>query len=93
MEDFNVGDHVKWESQSGGSTKLKCGKVVRVVVKTDCPAHIANHEFPNHKRMFDGLSLPGRNTQKAYLVEVFDGKTAMSLPKLYMPYPSKLKMA
>jgi len=66
---------------------------LRYAVEKDCPANIANHEFPNHKRMFDGLSLPGRKTKKAYFIEVAGGKTEKAIPKLYMPYPSNLVLA
>lgn len=89
---FKVGDMVNWKSQSGGYSKRKQGKIVMVLVEKDCPANIANHRFPHHKRMFDELSLPGRNTKKAYFVEVTGGKTEKAIPKLYMPYPSKLRL-
>lgn len=88
---FKKGDKVKWTSQSGGFSRTKKGKVVRILKSSDKPAYIvANKEFPKHKRMFDGRMLPG-NSAIAYLVEVRDGKTDKERPKLYMPYPSKLE--
>jgi hypothetical protein len=53
---------------------------------------VARDEFPGHRRMFDGMSIPGPLSQKVgYFVEVM-GKTSRAAPRLYMPYPSKLTL-
>lgn len=91
---FKLGDMVRWKSQAAGSQTEKVGKVVRILSKNDTPHRVASAEFQNHRRMFDGWRIPGPENQTVgYLVEVFDGKTDMATPKLYMPYPSKLSAA
>jgi len=92
---FKVGDKVTWSSQAGGSKIQKTGKVVRVMSATEFkrgwnPCRIAMDEFPGHKRMFDGGNIPG-GTEFGYLIEVIKGPRAK--PRLYMPYPSKVKAA
>ena len=92
---FQVGDAVTWSSQAMGCTKKKTGKVVRIMKKSELvgwrnPCRIAIDEFTNHKRMFDGYSIPG-GADVGYLVEVIAGPNAA--PRLYMPYPSKLMAA
>ena len=90
---FNVDDVVKWRSQAGGSTKEKTGKVVMVIMRGMRPPYvIANAEFPDHRRMFDGSGIPG-GYRVGYLVEVVGGKTDKAKKKLYLPYPNKLKAA
>jgi hypothetical protein len=89
MSDFKKGNKVKWTSQAAGSEKTKEGVVVRVINKSDgIPYNLAEKEFPNHKRMFDGWTIPG-GKDKGYFIEVKGGKKAM--PKLYMPYPHLLE--
>ncbi len=88
---FEIGDKVGWTSQSGGFTKTKSGEVVRVLSKPDgAPLWVARKEFAEHRRMFDGLSIPG-GARIGYFVEVRDGKTPRAKPKLYMPYPEMLE--
>jgi hypothetical protein len=87
---FKKGDKVKWKSQSGGSTTEKKGVIVRIVESPQRPYEIAEQEFPNHKRMFDGWMIPS-GSLVAYFVEARDGKTAKAKPKLYMPLPQKLQ--
>lgn len=90
---YRVGDCVTWESQSGGYTKSKTGGVVYVapliINKRLSPIQIAADDFPDHQRMFDGLTFP----PGAVLVEVRDGKTDKAKPKLYMPRLSALHLA
>jgi len=85
---MKVGDNVTWESQSGGWMTRKTGKIVRIVKGNDEPCSIAYKEFPNHRLMFDGFSLP-RGYDVAYLIEVITGPRAQ--PRLYMPYPKHLR--
>ena len=85
---LKIGDKVEWFSMGG---KELTGKVVRVIgesVRTP-RRRIADVEFPGHKRQFDGNNNPG-NAPIAYFVEVLS-KTGKAKPKLYMPYPSKLR--
>lgn len=87
---FKVGDKVTW---SNGGYYHKTGTIVRVLNISEFkrginPCRIAMNEFPSHKRMFDGWKMPG-GANTGYLVEVITGKNAK--PRLYMPYPSKLK--
>lgn len=87
---FELCDKVKWTSQAGGRTKEKNGTVVMVVHKGMRPPYVlANQNFPDHRRMFDGTGIPG-GYRVGYLVEVRDGKTKKAMPKLYMPYPNNL---
>lgn len=92
MTEFRVGDKVTWVSQAGGHIRSKTGKVVMVVLNEyrNPPFEIADENFPNHKRMFDGWRVPGGG-YKAYFVEVQAGPNTK--PRLYMPYPQKLKRA
>jgi len=92
---FGVGDKVTWTSQASGRTKTKIGKIVRVLSSSSIksgrnPCNIADKEFKNHTRMFDGYQIPG-GYDTGYLVEVITGPN--SKPKLYMPYPSKLTLS
>ena len=89
MKKLKVGDKVEWTSQSNGRSKRKIGNVVMVLGSNDSPLRIAENVFPDHRRMFDGPSIPP-GYGKAYLIEVRDGKT--SKPKLYMPYPKHLRL-
>jgi hypothetical protein len=92
MSDFKKGNKVKWTSQAAGSEKTKEGVVVQIIHKADGPPfHLANKEFPNHKRMFDGWTIPG-GKDKGYFIEVKGGKTPKAKPKLYMPYPYLLEL-
>ena len=86
---FRVGSKVSWSSQSGGSIRVKKGKIVWVMSKVAFPWKIADKQFPGHKKMFDGCTIPCGNDM-AYLVEVRDGKTSKAKPKLYMPLPKNL---
>ena len=89
MTELNVNDLVEWTSQARGSTKKKQGKIVYVLkAKEDIPIRVAYYKFPNHKRMFDGLSIPHK-AKIGYLVEVEVGPKAAK--RLYMPYPAKLR--
>ncbi len=96
---FKIGDKVSWTSQSGGFTRTKTGVIARIIKAGGrAPWEIANLDFPNHRRMFDGYRIPGtmpndQSGQVGYLVEVRDGKTNKAKPKLYMPYPNKLTKA
>ena len=90
MDQFKVNDLVEWSSQAGGRYKKKTGKIVWILNEKDGPVFVANTEFPNHRRMFDGYSIPGR-AKIGYLVEVIAGPKAK--PRLYMPYPSLIKKA
>lgn len=84
------GDKVQWESQSNGSTTKKIGTIVRLLKAKDYPCGIARKEFPNHRRMFDGMNPPVDENGTGYLVEVAVGPRAM--PRLYMPRPKNLKI-
>ena len=90
--EFKIGDTVHWESQAAGRWTKKSGKVVMVITAEQAknkPVYkMVWEKFPNCKRMFDGMNLPGRNTKVAYVVEVVTGPKAA--PRLYLPYPSKL---
>jgi len=92
-DQFKIGDLVTWASQAQGRNKVKTGKVVYILNGKarnwrDYPYAIVERLFPNHKKMFDGLSVPC-NAEIGYLVEVLaEGK---GKPKLYMPYPNKLR--
>lgn len=83
---FNIGDRVEWKSQSGGSTKIKTGTVVMRVEKGQSAIRIHKATFPDHSRMFDGLS---RN-HVSFLVEVI--KNTATVPKLYWQRVSGLKL-
>lgn len=85
---IDIGTEVKWTSQAGGHTKEKAGIVVAILTDEHTPIKVAKAMFPNHRRMFDGLFIP-LGYKRAYLVEVIVGPRAR--PRLYMPYPSKLK--
>ena len=85
---FAFHDRVTWSSTAGGYTKQQTGVVVRVLRRDEYPDDVAAREFPNHRRMFDGWTVPGGG-QHAYLVEVLAGPKAR--PRLYMPFPSKLR--
>lgn len=94
---FKVGDKVKWTSQSSGFTRTKEGVVVAIINReSGAPYRIADKEYPNHKRMFDGWRIPGimpndkTPGKVGYFIEVRDGKTSRAMPKLYMPYPNRL---
>ena len=88
---FSIGDEVTWKSQAGGRTTEKSGKVVAVLRKGDgSPISIAGKKFPDHRRMFDSLTIPYGQSE-AYFVEVRDGKTTKTKPKLYMPRAKWLK--
>jgi len=90
---LQVGETVFWASQSNGSLKVKTGRVVYVLNHDmgnwkSNPCHIADRLFPNHKQMFDGFQIPG-GAAIGYLIEVLpegNGK-----PRLYMPYPNKVR--
>ena len=91
---FKVGDNVAWESQAGGSTTQKTGKVVYVLQSEDFISRSYEHldnfvseKFPNHKKMFTGFRIPG-DAEIGYLIEVITGPKAK--PRLYMPYPEKV---
>lgn len=86
---LRVGDKVTWFSQSAGYSKRKTGQIVRILQSHEWPTRVHKNEFPEHKRMFDGLSIPGRKGV-GYLVEV--RVTKNSKPLLYMPYPSRLEL-
>ena len=86
---FQLGQRVKWTSQSSGYDKEKVGVVVYVADLSNSrasPLDIAGKKFANHRRMFDGSTWQ----KDAVLVEVRDGKTADAKPKLYMPRVSAL---
>lgn len=97
MDQFKIGDRVEWESQAGGRTTKKQGRVVWVMRANEgsafaplSPVRIAAKAFPGHRRMFGGYGIPGR-ADAGYLVEVAAGPRAK--PRLYMPYPTKLRLA
>lgn len=83
---FNLGDEVTWFSMGGQNNT---GKVVHVLQENDIPHSVAGRLFPGHQRMFDGNQITPGGGGFAYLVEVRTTEKAM--PKLYMPYPSKLR--
>lgn len=58
--EFKIGDTVEWTSQSGGFQKKKTGKIVHILSskRSSVPYVVANENFPKHKRMFDGGSIP-----------------------------------
>jgi hypothetical protein len=87
-EIMKVGTNVRWHSQGGGSPTIKTGKIVRLVTAEENPYKTALKEYPNHKLMFEGYRLPGKNTNVAYFIEVIAGPRAK--PRLYMPFPEKL---
>lgn len=81
---IQIGDTVTWESQAGGSKKAKTGKVVSAIPKWMNPIKYTLNKFPEHRRMFDGITIP-LGAQCGYLVEVQE--TPNQRPKLYMPRP------
>lgn len=83
-----VGNRVRWQSQGGGSPIVKIGNIVRLVRAGENPYKTALKEYPNHKLMFEGYRLPGKDTKVAYFIEVIVGPRAK--PRLYMPFPYKL---
>lgn len=85
---MKIGTKVRWMSQGGGSSTIKIGNVVRLVRLGENPYKTACKEFPNHKLMFEGYRLPGKDTKVALFVEVIVGPRAK--PRLYMPFPEKL---
>ena len=95
--EFKIGDVVRWESRSRGSSKIKIGKVVSVL-KSQAFGGVGNTirrfvglNFPDHKFMFEGWSMPC-NQDVAYMIEVKDGKTERAKPKLYLPDPRRLRL-
>lgn len=91
IQDFQIGDRVMWTSQSRGTYIDHKGKIVRIVERSEGrPRYIAEKEFPKHRKMFDGFTIPGgQKIQQAYLIEIQN--TIKQKPKLYMPYPQKLR--
>ena len=91
IQDFQIGDKVIWTSQSRGTYVDHKGKIVRIVEKSEGrPYRIAEREFPKHRKMFDGFTIPGgQKILQAYLIEIQDN--VKRKPKLYMPYPQKLR--
>ncbi|MBE9572593.1 MAG: hypothetical protein IMF11_18360 [Proteobacteria bacterium] len=88
---MHVDQMVRWQSQGGGNSTIKIGKIVRVLRQGEVPYTVGKTEFPNHTMMFNGFRLPGgKNTQFAYLVEVFVSDRAQ--PCLYLPFPSRLML-
>lgn len=97
MSTFKVGDEVEWTSQAAGSTTTKRGIVVYTSAMAEQnsdtleawsrPRFVVRQIFPSHQIMFDG----GRWHKSGVLVEVNDSKAGRAKPKLYMPFPSKLK--
>lgn len=85
---MRIGQQIRWYSQGGGSPTIKVGKIVRLVRLGENPLKLAMKEYPNHRLMFEGSKLPGKNTKVAYFVEVIVGPRAK--PRLYMPFPDKL---
>lgn len=85
---MKVEQEVRWYSQGGGSPTIKVGKIVRIIRSGENPFKTAMKEYPNHKLMFEGFKLPGKNTKVAYFVEVIVRPQAK--PRLYMPFPDKL---
>lgn len=95
--EFKIGDVVRWISHPRGIGRKKTGKVV-AVLKSEAFGCVgssiwrfAAHKFPNHRRMFEGWSMPF-NQDVAYLIEVRDGKTERAKPKLYLPDPRRLRL-
>lgn len=93
MGRFEVGDRVEWTSQAGGRTTKKVGTVKCIVTKADLHRtsryRWAMDRFGDtHAIMFDGLSVAGGG-EFCYLVEVREGNRK---PKLYSPFPSKLRL-
>ena len=84
---FETGQKVAWESQASGHYKNRSGRVVYILSPGDNPLQVAKDQFPGHRRMFDGVRIPGRSNV-GYLVEVITKPGTK--PRLYMPYPSKL---
>ena len=95
---LNVGDHVTWDSQAAGRKTTKSGVILRVIERSEInyrntPIILAAKEFPNHKRMFDGLRLPGgKDAQFGYFIEVIIGNHPNTLPRLYMPFPRNVRL-
>jgi len=90
---IKLGSIVTWESQAQGSTKVKTGTVVHILRKEAMRSnmdewHDVCETFHSHMIMFDSVSIPV-GAKEAYLVSV--ATTAKARPKLYKPYPSKLK--
>jgi len=84
MNDLKIGDLVSWESQSGGFSKKKIGRVFFIVPSFTQPP--SKYSFPNFKFMYDGMP---RNF-KSYVIAVEDSKTGKGMTKLYWPLPQKL---
>ena len=92
MDSLKVGDWVQWESQAGGNWTIKRGTVFEIIPPNQLPKRgkYAGYAsgYPHHKPMFDSIL---SRTTESYLIEVRDGKTDKSMPKLYWPHVSKLK--
>ena len=96
MEIFKIGDKVTWESHSQGHTTIKTGIVAAVLYRANHGWHkkheiheVVKKNFPKHKTMFTGFEIPGK-AKTGYLVEVITSPKVK--PRLYMPYPTKLKL-
>ena len=96
METFKVGDKVSWTSHSKGWITTKTGTIAYVLYRANHGWHkkheiheVVKKNFPKHKTMFTGFEIPGK-AKTGYLVEVINSPKAK--PRLYMPYPTKLKL-
>lgn len=83
LKKFELGDLVSWESQSQGSTTVKCGTVVRLIGKGHKPP--LGFYRSTHRIMFDGMV----RDHESYLVEM--PSTGKGKPVLYHPRVSQLQ--
>lgn len=93
VPEFKVGDEVVWESQAGGSTRAKAGRVAFVVQGGDKSGDAARKfifdkvKAGTHRSTFGG---GGYRPDVSYIVEV-DGASPKAKKVLYWPIAKKLE--
>lgn len=80
---FELGDLVSWESQSNGSTTVKCGTIINVIPVGVRPRR--GFFTSTHRVLFDGC----KRDHESYLVEM--PHSGNGKPILYHPRVSQLK--
>lgn len=93
---FQVGDVVKWMSQSNSSYTMKMGTVIRVIKPGETPIQVYKQEINENicRRMFDGGTPPGflygEGTYQ-YLIALPLESIRAKKHKVYCPNPKLLK--